>query len=131
MKQGRYHVNVRLRIREESEPIYGTGISELLQRCQERRSLHAASKEMHMPYRKALYVVKRAEQSFGQPILEKTIGGVGGGGSCLTAFGRDLVDRFNTLEAEVNTYTRQRMEALFPDYPLADTPSPAVIETED
>lgn len=116
MKQGRYFLGVRLRIRKEEDLVYGSGISELLQRCEERRSLHAAAKEMRMPYRKALFVVKRAEEGFGQKILEKTIGGVGGGGSRLTDFGRDLVARFTRLEADVNAYTHRRMESIFPDY---------------
>lgn len=109
-----YSVDVRVRIRKDETVVYGTGISELLLKTDQLKSLNAAAKELGMPYRKALFIVTRAEEEFGKKILEKSIGGVGGGGSRLTEFGHYLVYQFHVLEEEVSTYAKKLMDDYFP-----------------
>lgn len=107
-----YHAGVRIRIYDEdSNLIFGTGVSELLVRTDKLQSLHAAAGEMNMSYRKALALVHRAEEGLGHAILDKKIGGVGGGGSCLTPFGQKLVVRFLLTEKETSSHIEQNLLA--------------------
>ncbi len=115
-----YSVDVRVRIRKDDTVVYGTGISELLLKTDQLKSLNAAAKELGMPYRKALFIVTRAEEEFGKKILEKSIGGVGGGGSRLTEFGHYLVYQFHVMEEEVSTYARKLMNDYFPANNIQD-----------
>ena len=48
-------------------------------------------------------------------LLEKSIGGVGGGGSKLTEFGQNFVYQFSLLEAEVKEHTLKLMNKYFPE----------------
>lgn len=120
-----YTFNVRIRIHKLNTVIYGTGVSELLQETDHLHSLHGAAKKLDIPYKKALYIVKRAEEEFGKKILEKSIGGVGGGGSRLTEFGRYLVYQFHVLEEDLGNYLEELVHKYFPlENDLPDTEEP-------
>ena len=111
-----YHWVVRVRMKKGGEIVYGGGISYLLQKTDALGSLLAAAKEMGMSYRKALHIVKRAEEHLGKPLLKKVIGGPGGGGSELTAFAKDFVYRFRDLEQAVERYARGLAQSGFAAY---------------
>ena len=83
----------------EGARVFGPGPRELLERVESEGSLRAAAISMGMAYTKASRMVKTAEASFGFPLTERTIGGVGGGGSRLTTEARDLLDRYEAFEA--------------------------------
>lgn len=83
----------------EGARVFGPGPRELLERVESEGSLRAAAISMGMAYTKASRMVKAAEASFGFPLTERTIGGVGGGGSRLTAEARDLLNRYEAFEA--------------------------------
>jgi molybdate transport system regulatory protein len=108
-----FDIAVRVRLKKEGSLVYGTGVSLLLQKTDQLGSLNSAAKELNMPYKKALFIVKRAEEEFGNKLLEKSIGGIGGGGSSLTEFGHELVYQFKTIEREVNEYTKTLMKQYF------------------
>lgn len=110
-----YEWIARVRIKKEGNVIYGGGISFLLQKTDELGSLLAAAKEMGMSYRKALQMVKNAEENLNTPLLKKTIGGPGGGGSQLTDSARDFVYRFSALEHSVQKYMQGLVEDSFPE----------------
>lgn len=114
-KSAPFEVDLRLRLCSQGQVVFGKGVSELLCLCQEHHSLHMAAKAMAMSYRKALYVVRRAEEGFGRQILEKTIGGAGGGGSRLTPFGHQLVENFQRLEQELDQITLEKLREYLPD----------------
>lgn len=110
-----YELNIRIRIKLDGIVTYGTGISTLLQKIDKLGSINAAVKELGMPYVKALSIIKNAEEKLGKKLLEKSIGGQGGGGSSLTEFGKYFVYQFHLMEEEVKDYTIQLMEKYFPD----------------
>jgi len=51
-------------------------------------SVNAASRELKMSYRYALKRITIAEERLGRSLVERAIGGKGGGGAKLTPFGR-------------------------------------------
>lgn len=96
-----FELMIRIRVFKGRDLVYGSGISEILQLTSKYHSLHKASKEMRMDYKKALRIVDRAEKELGEKILIRSIGGVGGGGSDLTEFGVRLVKEYIELENEI------------------------------
>ncbi|MEL7624229.1 MAG: LysR family transcriptional regulator [Clostridiales bacterium] len=108
-----YTLDARIRLRKEGRVVYGSGIARLLALTDQLKSLHGAAGQMGMPYRKALSIVRRAEEELGRPLLERSIGGAGGGGSRLTPFGLWLSGNFQAFEAEVNQYVEQLKDKYF------------------
>ena len=108
--------SVRIRVRREEEVLFGSGVARLLEGTGRLGSLRAAAQEMGMSYRKALELIRRSEAGLGQPLLEKKIGGAGGGGSQLTGYARSLTDRFTALERAVDSYVRSLVLQSFPEF---------------
>lgn len=107
-EQKTFGISIRTRIVLDETIAYGSGISALLQATKRLHSLHAASKELNMTYRKALQIVDRAEIAFKKKILQKKIGGSKGGGSELTEFGEALVEQFTVFEKELQEFAEER-----------------------
>ena len=59
---------------------------------------------MEMSYSKACKVIKKADQSLGFKLLTSSTGGSNGGGSILTPEGREFLDRYLQMQAELATY---------------------------
>lgn len=104
----------------EGARVFGPGPRELLERVESEGSLRAAAISMGMAYTKASRMVKTAEASFGFPLTERTIGGVGGGGSRLTTEARDLLDRYEAFEAACEDDLRRNFSECFSGF--ADVP---------
>jgi molybdate transport system regulatory protein len=85
---------------ESAQPFWGGGIMALLRRTEELGSLNAAAKDLGMAYTKALKLLRRAEAGFGCKLLERRIGGVGGGGSVLTERARAEMERYESFHRE-------------------------------
>lgn len=104
----------------EGARVFGPGPRELLERVESEGSLRAAAISMGMAYTKASRMVKAAEASFGFPLTERTIGGVGGGGSRLTTEARDLLNRYEAFEAACEDDLRRNFSECFSGF--ADVP---------
>lgn len=94
----RYHLILRLYRRDKS---FGPGPMRLLRGVEESGSLHRAAKAMGMSYSKAWTLLGRLEEEWGFPLLERSPGGPGGGGSVLTPEGRDLLARYQAMCSQV------------------------------
>jgi len=84
------------------ELVFGPGRAALLDAIDRTGSISAAAREMDMSYRKAWSMLKASEERLGQELLQGSRGGKGGGGTTLTALGRDLRDTFCRIEADFN-----------------------------
>ncbi len=82
---------------ETTEKFYGEGPQQLLTLIDKTGSLNIASKRMSLSYKKALAIIKRAEQQLGFKLLARTIGGPSGGGSQLTAEARRWMEQYRYL----------------------------------
>lgn len=94
--------------------VYSSELAALLLACRDCGSLHKAAKGLSIGYRRALRLVRMAEEGFGQQLVYKTIGGVGGGGSQLTEFGLMATQRYAQLEWEVAEYAAEKWREIFP-----------------
>jgi len=82
----------------------------LLEHIGSTGSLSEAARRLKMSYRRAWLLLEDLNTSFQQPVAEMSVGGRGGGGASLTAFGTDLVTAYRSLEAHI----RKRAQTAFP-----------------
>lgn len=98
----------------------GPGKVRLMELISKHGSISAAGKEMGMSYRRAWMLVDEINQIFKQPLVDKQMGGSGGGGARLTMLGRDVVSRYRAIEGAAATATAADLRALkasLPDGP--------------
>ena len=79
------------------ERFFGPGVCELLERIRETGSIQAAAARMELSYSKGSRMIKKAEEQLGFRLLERRIGGAGGGGSRLTPEAKDLLEKYHAL----------------------------------
>ena len=99
--------------------MFGPGTLRLLVLVTQTGSLHQAAKDTSMAYSKAWRIVKDAEDHLGVKLLERRVGGVGGGGSALTPHGQRLVASYVAMRAEAEANLHRLFEKYFGDEPFA------------
>jgi molybdate transport system regulatory protein len=77
------------------------GKVELLEGISRTGSLSQAAREMRMSYRRAWLLLEDLNLSFDQPVARASVGGRGGGGVVLSAFGKRLVAGYRRLESSL------------------------------
>jgi molybdate transport system regulatory protein len=85
----------------------------LLEAIDETGSLKRAAERLDVPYKTAWYKLKEVETRTGLRVVETASGGAEGGGSRLTAAGRDLVRRYHAFAAGVADLARAQFRAAF------------------
>ncbi|MEP6547328.1 MAG: LysR family transcriptional regulator [Gammaproteobacteria bacterium] len=94
-------LGVRFRVDFGGGCSVGIGKIELLEGIARSGSLSQAARGMRMSYRRAWLLLEDLNQSFEQPVAHASVGGRGGGGVVLTAFGASLVAGYRRLEASL------------------------------
>mgnify|MGYP001167360246 CR=1 FL=1 len=96
----------------EGHVVFGLGRLKILKTIEQTGSIQAAAKELKMSYRGVWGKVRATEERLGQPLLIRNIGGSSGGGSQLTPFARQLIERFYDLNREIAEYADEHFERL-------------------
>ncbi|WP_201353525.1 TOBE domain-containing protein [Hydrogenimonas urashimensis] len=107
-------VEGRLWLGKERRAFLGHGRMELLKKIDETGSISKAAKAMKMSYKAAWDAVDTMNNLAEKPLVERVTGGKGGGGTRLTAYGREVVETFRVLEEEHERFLRnlsQRINA--------------------
>lgn len=99
---------------EDGEKFFGEGPCRLLHAVEQTGSLRAAAQSMGMAYTKALKLVRRAEKALGFALTERTAGGRDGGGSNLTAQGKEWLRQYERYRDACVEANRQLYLACFP-----------------
>src|SRR5882757_2161884 len=107
---GMAEVSVSFRVDFSPKCAVGPGKIALLENIGATGSLSEAARRLKMSYRRAWLLLEDLNTSFQQPVAEMSVGGRGGGGASLTAFGTDLVTAYRSLEAHL----RKRAQTAFP-----------------
>ena len=98
----------RLRIRSkiwlevDGQSFLGDGRYLLLSAVQRNGSISAAARDLGLSYRKVWAQLQAMEESAPFPIMERRIGGKGGGASQLTDEILALMEQFKTIRQQVN-----------------------------
>lgn len=90
----------RIRVLLGSAFAIGPGKADLLQAIEQTGSISAAARSMDMSYRRAWLLIDTMNQCFRQPVVATATGGKGGGGARITPFGRNVLRRYRTIEAQ-------------------------------
>ncbi|MFS0736381.1 ModE family transcriptional regulator [Sphingomonas sp. 1P06PA] len=95
------HASLRLRVHLGGEIAIGPGKAALLEAIVAHGSISAGARAMGMSYRRAWLLVDAMNRAWPAPLVETAAGGSRGGGARLSALGRDVLDRYRRLEAEL------------------------------
>jgi len=101
-----------LRVDFSDQWAIGPGKIRLLELINEHGSIAAAGRAMDMSYRRAWLLIDNMNQCFRNPLVQKQMGGNGGGGAALTAFGRRIVKHYRDMEHEAGTAVAGHLRAL-------------------
>lgn len=85
----------------------------LLQAVADTGSISAAAERLGVQYRLAWERLDEMEHALGQRLVERQVGGTGGGGARLTAAGQDYVARFERLVVGINEEVSRQFAEVF------------------
>lgn len=94
----------RLWIYTGDDKFLGPGRVELLERIHRTGSIQKAAAEMSMSYRQAWQMVKEINERAKQPLVQKHLGGKGGGGADITEAGLRAIAEYNRLQQKVHAF---------------------------
>lgn len=113
-RQFDYRIRSKIWIENESgKVIFGAGRFEILAAIVRCGSIHAAAKALKMSYRAVWGKIKDTEERLGRPLLVRQVGGASGGGSELTPFAQELIDRFSELQHNVENEVKELFDQSF------------------
>jgi len=95
------------------EPFMGVGLVWLLTRVERFGSIRVAARDMGMSYVKALRILNTLERKLGRKIVVRRRGGMQRGGTELTPFAKEFIDRFARYLDKVNRYAQREFMKLF------------------
>ena len=91
---------IKIRIDFDDDRYIGHGRIQLLELIGQHGSLSRAAKAMPMSYKRAWYLMDEFEAMFSDPLIDRRLGGRGGGSAKLTPFGAELVRQYRDMEAK-------------------------------
>lgn len=106
-------VRSKIWIEKNNKLIFGEGKSEIFKLIREHTSINKAAESMGISFRRAWSYINEIEKRLGVHLVERTKGGVGGGGSRLTAYAVELMIKYDRLKRDVNKYTDKRAKEVF------------------
>jgi len=93
-------VQGRFWLKKEERNFLGRGRVELLRKIDELGSISQAARAMKMSYKSAWDAVDAMNRTADAPLVEKVLGGKGGGSARLTEEARQLMALFERMEGE-------------------------------
>ena len=108
--------SIRLTVRVDfgSDRALGPGKIRLLEAIDRTGSISEAGRSLKMSYRRAWLLVDDMNRRFHEPVAATKPGGAHGGGAELTAFGRELIEKYRSIEARATAASKpllRRLEA--------------------
>jgi molybdate transport system regulatory protein len=94
-------VSVRFRVDLSGACAIGPGKIALLEGIGRSGSLSQAARDLKMSYRQAWLLLESISVAFREPVVITSIGGSGGGGAKVTAFGHALIAAYRALESDI------------------------------
>ncbi|SHH48907.1 winged helix-turn-helix domain-containing protein [Flavobacterium johnsoniae] len=111
-KNKQYNIEVRVWIEGTDGAFLGIGKIWLLENIRKTGSITNAAKEMKMAYRQAWQLVEEMNQRAEKPLVEKLLGGKGGGGAQLTEAGERAITVFYEVEKRIKEFARKETQNL-------------------
>jgi len=99
-----FDVDGNIWINKENRGFIGKGRVELLQNIQIYGSISKAAKQMKMSYKAAWDSVDIMNKLSNKPLVTKVTGGVGGGGTVITAYAKELIQAYEEVSMLYRNY---------------------------
>lgn len=96
---GRLDVRGSIWISVEGDSLGGHGRVALLRAVDQHGSITQAAKAFGMSYKAAWDAINRMNELSRTPLIERAVGGKGGGSTRLTSHGRQLIERYEKVDA--------------------------------
>jgi molybdate transport system regulatory protein len=112
MRKAQPVVQFRLRITKADEIALGPGKVDLLEAVDQTGSITSAAKRLGMSYRRAWLLIDTMNRSFKAPLVEAEAGGQKGGGTRVTATGREVIRLYRTIERKAARTAAADLNAL-------------------
>ncbi|MEQ8323304.1 MAG: LysR family transcriptional regulator [Vicingaceae bacterium] len=109
-EQGSFKIRNRIWIEGESGTFLGNGRVSLLEIISKTGSINKAAKELKMSYRKAWSMLESMNSQSAQPLIIKSAGGDGGGGTIVTDEGLKAIAQFKTLDNKCREFLNKELE---------------------
>ncbi|MFP6759156.1 MAG: LysR family transcriptional regulator [Alphaproteobacteria bacterium] len=100
---------LRLRILFGPEIAVGPGKVALLGAIEKTGSISAAARDLGMSYRRAWLLIDTMNHCFREPVVATASGGKGGGGALVTATGKEVLRRYQTMESTAADSVRDQI----------------------
>lgn len=104
---------------DSGEKFFGEGPRQLLQSVMQTGSLHRSAEETGISWSKACHIIRSAEKVLGFNLLVRKTGGSGGGGSELTAEGKEWLFRYEAYKVACREAGRKLFRQMYPEYASA------------
>ncbi len=101
----------------------------LLKAIEDSGSINQAAKQVGLSYKGAWQMIERANNISPKALVATATGGSKGGGTCLTAAGKSLLQLFTRLEQQHQTFLRQLNQSLADDPDVMLLLKPMAIKT--
>lgn len=105
---------------DDGGKFFGEGPARLLHGIEEYGSLRAAAMSMNMAYTKALKLIRNAESALDVALIRRSTGGKDGGGSTLTAEGKELLQRYEAYRDACKDANQRLYPEFFPETPFGN-----------
>ena len=92
-----YKIKSRIWIEADGEILLGEGRVSLLKAIDETGSLSKGAKSLGMSYKKAWSLIDAVNSRAKTPVCNTTVGGKKGGGSQITAYGKTLIETYESI----------------------------------
>ena len=107
-----YKIKSRIWIEYENHVLLGEGRVHLLKAIDETGSLSKAAKSLKISYKKAWDLIDSVNKSAKKPVTINSIGGKGGGGAELTAYGKSLIAVFDEINNNCWEFLDKQLEKI-------------------
>ncbi len=94
-------LKIKLQVACGGEWAFGPGKADLLEAIDRCGSISAAGRAMGMSYRRAWLLVETMNRCWSSPLVDTTPGGGTEKGARLTPCGREILDAYRTIEANI------------------------------
>jgi molybdate transport system regulatory protein len=84
-----------------AEPAIGPGKALIMEAIDREGSISAAGRSIGMSYRRIWLLVESVNTDWRERVIETRVGGGSSGGARLTPFGRQLLDTYRRVEAQM------------------------------
>lgn len=103
-----HRFSYKIWLEQDGRPILGKGGAEILRQIRIDRSISIAARNLGMSYRYVWNYLQQIGKAVGRPVVNTFRGGKsGGGGANLTDEGKNLLTKYNRLEAQLGKILSQ------------------------